>query len=79
MSGTGPQGALDGLRVIEMGQLIAGPFCGQLLGDILAIEAGGFHRQQVAVIENHLVELQIAGYAVDRGKIDFRIGVGSKQ
>jgi formyl-CoA transferase len=27
-------GALVGLRVIEMGQLIAGPFCGQLLGDM---------------------------------------------
>ena len=27
-------GALKGLRVIEMGQLIAGPFCGQLLGDM---------------------------------------------
>jgi formyl-CoA transferase len=27
-------GALDGLRVIEMGSLIAGPFCGQLLGDM---------------------------------------------
>ena len=27
-------GALDGLRVVEMGQLIAGPFCGQLLGDM---------------------------------------------
>ena len=27
-------GALDGLRVIEMGQLLAGPFCGQLLGDM---------------------------------------------
>ncbi|PXY18947.1 CaiB/BaiF CoA transferase family protein [Prauserella muralis] len=26
-------GALDGLRVLEMGQLLAGPFCGQLLGD----------------------------------------------
>jgi formyl-CoA transferase len=24
---------LDGLRVIEMGALIAGPFCGQILGD----------------------------------------------
>ncbi|OYX93104.1 MAG: formyl-CoA transferase, partial [Caulobacter sp. 35-67-4] len=24
---------LDGLRVIEMGSLIAGPFCGQILGD----------------------------------------------
>lgn len=29
-----PEGALSGLRVIEMGQLIAGPFCGQLLGDM---------------------------------------------
>jgi crotonobetainyl-CoA:carnitine CoA-transferase CaiB-like acyl-CoA transferase len=27
-------GALAGLRVIEMGQLLAGPFCGQLLGDM---------------------------------------------
>ncbi len=27
------EGALDGLRVIEMGQLIAGPFCGQLMAD----------------------------------------------
>ncbi len=26
--------ALSGLRVIELGQLIAGPFCGQLLGDM---------------------------------------------
>jgi crotonobetainyl-CoA:carnitine CoA-transferase CaiB-like acyl-CoA transferase len=28
-----PQGALTGLRLIEMGQLIAGPFCGQLMAD----------------------------------------------
>lgn len=38
-------GALDGLRVIEMGQLIAGPFCGQLLGDmgadVIKVEAPG--------------------------------------
>jgi crotonobetainyl-CoA:carnitine CoA-transferase CaiB-like acyl-CoA transferase len=27
-------GALVGVRVIELGQLIAGPFCGQLLGDM---------------------------------------------
>ncbi|MBR9807660.1 MAG: CoA transferase [Alphaproteobacteria bacterium] len=31
--GSKPQGPLHGLTVIEMGQLIAGPFCGQLLGD----------------------------------------------
>ncbi|WP_081944702.1 CaiB/BaiF CoA transferase family protein [Sphingopyxis sp. MWB1] len=30
----GAKGALDGIRVVEMGQLIAGPFCGQLLGDM---------------------------------------------
>ncbi len=27
-------GALKGLKVVEMGQLIAGPFCGQLMGDM---------------------------------------------
>ncbi|GAA3524056.1 CaiB/BaiF CoA transferase family protein [Nocardioides daeguensis] len=30
---TNPPAALDGIRVVEMGQLLAGPFCGQLLGD----------------------------------------------
>ncbi len=28
------RGPLAGIRVVEMGQLIAGPFCGQLLGDM---------------------------------------------
>lgn len=28
------RGALHGLRVVELGQLLAGPFCGQLLGDM---------------------------------------------
>jgi formyl-CoA transferase len=28
------EGALAGIRVVEIGQLIAGPFCGQLLGDM---------------------------------------------
>ena len=34
IAGGGQAGALDGIRAIEMGQLIAGPFCGQLLGDM---------------------------------------------
>lgn len=29
-----PRGPLSDLRVVELGQLIAGPFCGQLLGDL---------------------------------------------
>ena len=27
------QGPLSNIRVLEMGQLLAGPFCGQLLAD----------------------------------------------
>lgn len=38
-------GALAGIRVIEMGQLIAGPFCGQLLADfgaeVIKVESPG--------------------------------------
>ncbi|WP_067721340.1 CaiB/BaiF CoA transferase family protein [Nocardia yamanashiensis] len=40
-----PTGPLRDLRVIEMGQLLAGPFCGQLLGDfgaeVIKLEAPG--------------------------------------
>jgi len=40
-----PPGALDGVRVIEMGQLIAGPFAGKTLGDfgadVIKIEPPG--------------------------------------
>src|SRR3954453_14452551 len=42
---TRPAGALADLRVLELGTLIAGPFCGQLLGDmgaeVIKIEAPG--------------------------------------
>jgi formyl-CoA transferase len=42
---TPPRGPLHGVRVVEMGQLIAGPFCGQLLGDlgaeVVKVEAPG--------------------------------------
>ena len=34
MTNASSGGALDGIKVVEMGQLIAGPFCGQLLGDM---------------------------------------------
>ena len=39
-------GGLAGVRVVEMGQLLAGPFCGQLLGDfgaeVIKVEPPGF-------------------------------------
>jgi formyl-CoA transferase len=42
---TANPGPLAGVKVVEMGQLIAGPFCGQLLGDmgadVVKIEAPG--------------------------------------
>jgi formyl-CoA transferase len=34
MTDTPTAGPLAGIKVVEMGQLIAGPFCGQLLGDM---------------------------------------------
>src|SRR5690625_4986541 len=38
-------GPLEGIRVVEMGQLIAGPFCGQIMADfgaeVVKIEAPG--------------------------------------
>jgi len=40
-----PQGVLAGIRVIELGQLIAGPFCGKMLGDfgadVIKVETPG--------------------------------------
>jgi formyl-CoA transferase len=45
MSTETPPGPLADLRVVEMGQLLAGPFCGQLLGDfgaeVIKLEAPG--------------------------------------
>lgn len=45
MSNPNAFGALKGLRMIELGQLIAGPFCGQLMADhgveVIKVEAPG--------------------------------------
>jgi formyl-CoA transferase len=45
VAGVVAKSALEGIRVIEMGQLIAGPFCGKLLGefgaDVIKIEPPG--------------------------------------
>ncbi len=45
INGDGTLGPLDDIRVIEMGSLLAGPFCGQLLGDmgaeVIKVEAPG--------------------------------------
>ena len=45
MNSKASTGALSDLRVIEMGQLLAGPFCGQLLADfgaeVIKVEAPG--------------------------------------
>ena len=51
-------GPLSDLRVIEMGTLLAGPFCGQLLGDmgaeVIKIEPPG--GDPLAVRDEHLFE-----------------------
>ena len=43
MTTSAPFGALKGLRMLELGQLIAGPFCGQLMADhgteVIKVEA----------------------------------------
>ena len=43
--GSSPTGPLDGVRVLELGNFIAGPFAGQLLGDygadVIKVEAPG--------------------------------------
>ena len=45
MSDAQNTGPLADLRVVEMGSLIAGPFCGQLMGDmgaqVIKLEAPG--------------------------------------
>jgi succinyl-CoA---D-citramalate CoA-transferase len=45
MSGDPSTGALAGVRVLELGHVIAGPFCGQVLGDlgadVVKVEAPG--------------------------------------
>jgi crotonobetainyl-CoA:carnitine CoA-transferase CaiB-like acyl-CoA transferase len=50
---TKPAGALADLRVLELGTLIAGPFCGQLLGDmgaeVIKIEAPGPGRSHASL------------------------------
>ena len=44
-TGEGGVRPLEGVRVVEMGSFIAGPFCGQLLGDfgaeVIKVEAPG--------------------------------------
>ena len=45
METTGPDGPLRGLRVIELGVILAGPFVGRMLGDfgaeVIKVEAPG--------------------------------------
>jgi crotonobetainyl-CoA:carnitine CoA-transferase CaiB-like acyl-CoA transferase len=70
-------GALDGLKVVEMGQLIAGPFAGKTLGefgaDVIKIEAAGRGRPAAQLAADpgrhvRLVAGAVAQQALDRAR-----------
>ena len=71
-------GPLAGIRVVEMGQLIAGPFCGQLLGDmgadVIQVEPPGVGDQTRTAVTGagHVEHVEVT-------LSDHPVGVGVEQ
>jgi formyl-CoA transferase len=77
-----PPGALTGIRVIEMGQLIAGPFCGKFLGefgaDVIKIEppVGGDPLRQWRMVKDGTSVWQVQSRNKKSVAIDLRMKEG---
>ncbi len=63
-----PTGPLAGIRVVEIGQLIAGPYCGQLLGDfgadvvkVEAVDTGDPMRRWGVVVDGRSLSWSVIG------------------
>src|ERR687890_517066 len=80
---------LEGVRVVEMGSLLAGPFCGQLLGDLGAevdvvvenfrpgtLERWGLGYEDLRGINAGLVMVRVSGYG-QTGPYKDQAGFGS--
>jgi formyl-CoA transferase len=80
MSGEASNGPLSDLLVVEMGQLIAGPFCGQLLGDmgarVIKIEPPGAGDPMRAWGHGAPVWWQVIARNKESVSIDLRKGEG---
>jgi crotonobetainyl-CoA:carnitine CoA-transferase CaiB-like acyl-CoA transferase len=79
-----PAGALAGMRVLDLTQVLAGPYCTQMLGDfgaeVVKVESPGGGDQSRASMGPHLVGDDRAGFlAVNRNKKSITLNLKSEQ